>query len=238
MPVAPSDPSHYDGHDLEALADLPHYTSWILDGFAPWLQGRVLEVGAGTGNVSARYLDRVSEAVLVEPAANLHHKLAERLGHAPQVETFCGVLADLPPSAEFDAAIMVNVLEHIADDVDVLRQLKQRVRVGGAVLLFVPALPQLYGTLDAMVHHVRRYTRTSLRDAMTAAGWRVEQLRYMDALGMAPWFLAGRVFKRKSFDQGPAQWYDRLGVPVTRALEAVLPPVVGKSLIAIGIRED
>ena len=55
---------------------------------------------------------------------------------------------------------------------------------------------------------------------------------------MAPWFLAGRVFKRRQFDQGAAQWYDRLGVPVTRAVESVLPAVVGKSLIAVGIRED
>ena len=60
----------------------------------------------------------------------------------------------------------------------------------------------------------------------------------MDALGMAPWLLAGRVFKRQSFDQGPARLYDRWGVPVTRAVESLLAPPLGKSLIAVGIREE
>ena len=55
---------------------------------------------------------------------------------------------------------------------------------------------------------------------------------------MAPWLLAGRVFKRQSFDQGPARLYDRWGVPVTRAVESLLAPPLGKSLIAVGIREE
>ena len=46
------DVRHYEGQDLEALADMPNYTHWLLEPFRPHLQGRVIELGAGIGNVS------------------------------------------------------------------------------------------------------------------------------------------------------------------------------------------
>jgi SAM-dependent methyltransferase len=239
MPPATPDPSHYDGQDLEALGDLPRYTGWILEHFATHLHGRVIEVGAGIGNVSARYVDRVQEAVLVEPARNLHHKLQERLGHLPQVTTTCALLHELDPALTrepFDAAIMVNVLEHIDDDAAVLRQLYDLLRPGGAVLLFVPALPWLYGSLDALVHHVRRYTREDLAAKLRAAGFGIGKVRYFDALGVLPWFVAGRVVKQKRFDPAAATLYDRVGVPLTRAVEQWIEPPAGKSLVAVGFK--
>jgi SAM-dependent methyltransferase len=131
---------------------------------------------------------------------------------------------------------MVNVLEHIEDDVAVLRQLHGMLRPGGAVLLFVPALPWLYGSLDELVHHVRRYTKPQLHAALGQAGLRVERLRYCDVLGIAPWWLAGRVLRRQRFDSAAAMAYDRFGVPLTRRVEGWMDPPLGKSLIAIATR--
>lgn len=229
---------HYQGQDLEALANLRHYTRWILDGFAPHLRGRVLEVGAGIGNVSARYLDQVQAATLVEPAANLYARLEQRFAGNTSVQTFCGTLAELPAEhREFDCALMVNVLEHIADDRAVLRQLAERVRPGGAVLIFVPALQALYGSLDAMVGHERRYAKRELGEKLRGAGLRIEKLHYMDVIGMAPWLVAGRVLRQRSFHAGGAELFDRWAVPVGRALESVVAPPIGKSLLAVAIRD-
>lgn len=233
------DPTHYEGQDLEALGDLARYTGWILDTFAPWLRGRVIEVGAGIGNVSARYLDHVDEALLVEPAHNLHAKLAARLGDHPKVRTSAALLHEVPAeltARPFDAAIMVNVLEHIDDDAAVLRALHGLVRPGGAVLLFVPAHAWLYGSLDSLVHHVRRYERAELQGKIADAGFEVALCRPFDLLGIAPWLVAGRLVKQQRFDERGAQLYDRLGVPLTRWLEQRITPPVGKSLIAVGIR--
>lgn len=234
-----ADPTHYEGQDLEALGDLARYTGWILDTFDPWLRGRVIEVGAGIGNVSARYLDRVDEALLVEPAVNLHAKLTARLGHHPKVRTSPALLHDVPAeltAKPFDAAILVNVLEHIDDDRAVLRQLHERIRPGGAVLLFVPAHQWLYGSLDALVHHVRRYENQELRSKVSEAGFEVKLCRSFDVLGIAPWLAAGKILKQQRFDERGAQLYDRFGVPVTRWLEGKVTAPVGKSLILVGIR--
>lgn len=237
-------PPPYDGHDLEALADLPRYTGWILDEFSPFLRGRVIEVGAGIGNVALRYLDRsgpaaVTDAVLVEPAANLHARLVQRVGSDARVHTVHGTLDAVPAALldrPFDAAVMVNVLEHIEDDLGTLRRLRELLRPGGAVCLFVPAGPWLFGSLDRAVHHVRRYRRRELDHVVRAAGFEVAKLAWFDALGMVPWFVAGRVLRRKTFDRTAAMLYDQVGVPLTRAVEARVRLPVGKSLVAVGVR--
>jgi SAM-dependent methyltransferase len=128
---------------------------------------------------------------------------------------------------------MVNVLEHIDDDLEILQHLHTLLRPGGRVLIFVPALPWLYGSLDALVHHVRRYTRTELRERMQEAGFTIDTLTYFDVLGTLPWFFAGRVFRRQQFDQAGAELYDRFGVPVTRFFERRLSPPFGKSLLCV-----
>ena len=238
-------PSSYVGHDLEALADLPHYVRWILDGFGGHLRGRVLEIGAGTGNFSAGYLDRVDEAVLLEPARNLYPTLAARFADKPHIQTASGVLEEWierspeqggPDGRPFDAAVMVNVLEHIADDYGTVRRLARLLRPGGKLLIFVPAVRMLYGSLDAEVHHYRRYSRHGLRRVVRQAGLEMVSLQSFDAAGVFPWLVAGRVLRRRSFSAMAAKIYDRWIVPLASRMERWLPPPLGKNLICIAQR--
>jgi SAM-dependent methyltransferase len=238
-------PTCYEGHDLEALADLPHYVGWILRDFAGHLHGRVLEVGAGTGNFAAHYLDRVAEAVLLEPARNLYPTLAARFADRPHVRTACGLLEewcerpaahDGPDGRPFDAAILVNVLEHIADDLGTLRRLGGLLKPGGKLLVFVPALRWLYGSLDAQVHHHRRYSRSTLARLMRRASLDLRSLHFFDAAGVLPWFVAGRVLRQRRFSAGAAQVYDRVVVPVASRLERWLRLPLGKNLVCVAQR--
>lgn len=226
---------HYEGHDLEALADLRNYTAAILAAFAPNVRGRVVEVGAGIGNFAARFRPLIDEALLVEPATNLYGRLVDRFAGDAAVRTFHGVLDDAPAArGTFDAAIMVNVLEHVDDDVGTLRRLHELLRPGGALLVFVPAMPALYGSLDREMGHVRRYTKDGLRDAATSAGFTIEQLRWFDSVGVVPWWIVGRVLRRRRIDEGGAKLYDRVVVPALTQLERRFAPPFGKNLVCVG----
>ena len=218
---------------------MPHYNAWIIEQFAPWLCGRVIEVGAGIGNSAAAYLPHVTSAVLVEPAVNLAPRLRKRFEEDSRVTVASDLLADLDPSLHqppFDAAIMINVLEHIEDDGAVLRQLHSVLRPNGAVCIFVPALPALYGTLDVAFDHVRRYRRAELGQKLQEAGFKVEKLRYLDSAGIAVWWFVGRILKKRRIDGSNAKLYDLLAVPVLRYLERQVTLPLGKSLVAVGVR--
>jgi SAM-dependent methyltransferase len=231
---------HYEGQDLEALADMPRYANWIVSEFAHHLKGRVIEVGAGIGNVSKRYVDGAEHALLVEPASNLYPQLVDRFSGHPHVQTANTLLQDVPADLlrePFDAAIMVNVLEHVQDDEGCLQRLNELLGERGKLLLFVPALPMLYGTLDTLVHHYRRYTFESLAGVLQRSGFYPVRLRYFDVAGMLPWLIAGRLLRRKRFDPAGARLYDRFGVPLTAFVERHIVPPLGKSLTCIACKK-
>lgn len=233
---------HYEGQDLEALVNLENYYQWILGTFAPYLRGRVLEVGAGTGNFASNYVDAADDVVLLEPARNLHTALADRFRDRRHVrvvgallEEVCGPTTTGPsllPNS-FDTAILVNVLEHIPDDRGTLCRLRQLLRPEGTLLVFVPALSWLYGSLDALVHHVRRYSRRRLARRVRRAGFAIERLHYFDLLGMVSWLVAGRILRQHRFSPLAARFYDRCVVPLTAYAESWITPPLGKNLICV-----
>src|SRR5258706_10085220 len=116
---------NYVGQDLEALADIPNYQDWILSHFRRYLRGRVLEIGAGVGTLSARYRRDVDSAVLLEPAPNLIDSLRARFRDDRDVTVIDQRLEDARASGaladrSFDAIVLINVLEHIDDDAAML----------------------------------------------------------------------------------------------------------------------
>jgi len=245
-PVPPRDDdssaqSFYEGHDLEALSVLNRYRAWIMEGFEPYLHGAAVEIGAGIGSYSAQILERVASLDAVEPTAELSQRIEAKFSHDNRVRTFNktveGWIQATAPEI-YDAVIMINVLEHIADDRAVLAALHERLRPGGHLLLFVPALPRLYSRIDRLLGHHRRYTLPDLREKTLAAGFSIKVARYFDMLGTIPWFLINTLAGATRFSPGAARLYDALGVPVTRAVERWISPPFAKNILLVGRRDD
>jgi SAM-dependent methyltransferase len=133
-----------------------------------------------------------------------------------------------------DTVICLNVLEHVRDDMLSLASVHRLLQPGGRLVLLVPAMPSLYGTLDRALGHFRRYTAAELRHVFAAAGFRLRHLEYFNLAGVPGWWLTGRVLKRTLIPTGSLRLYDAL-VPLFR-LERFLPWRLGQSLIAIGER--
>jgi hypothetical protein len=102
---------------------------------------------------------------------------------------------------------------------------------GGRVVLIVPALQALYGSIDRAIHHYRRYSRDELAAKLERAGLTVEHLSYFNMLGVPGWYLNARVLKRRSVPGFQARVNDWL-VPWLR-LERQFGPPVGMSLLAV-----
>ena len=237
--MTPESQFTYSGTELDSLAEARNYYTWVLKQFQPWLTGTVVEVGAGIGTFSDFILSqpRVEKIVAIEPAENTFPTLRSRFAGNSRIEIRKGYLTDYYRGLSANAVIAVNVLEHVRDDAEFLREAHTAVVPGGALLLFVPAIPAIYGSLDVAFEHHRRYTRRTLRTVIEKAGWKPRRISYMNLPGIAAWFMAGRVLRKKSVAPADAKAYDRLVIPWLSRLESIVPAPIGSNLVAIAVRE-
>lgn len=228
----------YSGTELDALSGARNYYRAIVGHLRPYLGRRVLEAGAGIGTFAHHVLDGagVEEMLLVEPAVNNIGALERRFAGDQRVRVLHGYLGDVSAGARMDSVVAVNVLEHIEDDVGFLRKAHETLAPGGHVLLFVPALPAIYGTLDEAFAHYRRYTKHALAQRLRAAGFEGLRLRYTNFPGIVSWFVAGRVLRRRTLKPADVALYDRLVMPLVVAVERRWEPWIGQSIIAVGVR--
>jgi SAM-dependent methyltransferase len=218
---------------LERIATASRYNQWMFDRLRPWVGRRVLEIGAGIGNMSAFLVDR-ERVVLTDTEPYYLSRLRERFADRREVAVAELRLPTVDPrltAERFDTVIGLNVLEHIEDDAATLRALHGLLGPGGRLVLLVPSLRALYGTLDAALGHFRRYAPAELSGKLLAAGFRVRHLEYFNLAGIVGWWLMGRVLRRRVIPAGALRCYEAL-VPVFR-LERLLPWRIGQSLIAI-----
>ncbi|MEI7548647.1 MAG: class I SAM-dependent methyltransferase, partial [Actinomycetota bacterium] len=225
--------------ELTNLADADRFLTWISDEVRPHLGHRVLEVGAGMGAIATKLAAAGHEVLAIEPADNVFPELERRTAGTPRMTVRKVTSQQLLASGEggFDSIVYVSVLEHIRDDVAELRIAHDLLAPGGSVVLFVPAMPSLYGSLDFKSGHYRRYDRALLRSVIDGAGLELGDTRYLDVAGVVPYFLMYRVFGVPTLHAGSSKVFDSLIVPVSRFLQRrVASPGFGKNLLAVGRR--
>jgi SAM-dependent methyltransferase len=231
----PVEEERYPSTELPSFQNAPNYYAAILKYFAPHLSGEVVELGAGIGTFSQCLLNfpQITTLTLVEPAKNLFPILCSKLSESSKVRLVNGDLQSVADSLSCDSVVLINVLEHVENDEELLNTIHQVLKPGGAVLLFVPAVPGLYGSLDEVFGHFRRYRKGELGSLLTKAGFQVGCLRYFNFLGTLSWFVFGRIFKCKTLNPGSVWLYDRLVMSWVPRCERIWEPVLGQSLLAI-----
>lgn len=156
-------------HDLEGWVPSPRHllrVACIADVTAAWTPGPVLEVGAGTGDVTARFVERGFDVIAHDLGERSRSILRDRFDGAARVVDHLDEVE--PGSVEFLFAF--EVLEHVEDDLGVLKTWLSKLRPGGTVLVSVPAHQRKFGDADRAVGHVRRYEREQLIALLTDAG--------------------------------------------------------------------
>jgi SAM-dependent methyltransferase len=221
---------------LDIFVDTPNINRWIFERLAPWCGKRVLEVGSGIGNLTRLMLER--ELVV---ATDVDPTFVERLrgdfsAHA-NVAVESLNLESVPVEAlrrhRVDSILCVNVLEHVRDDAGALAALAEVVQPNGRLLLYVPALPWLHGSIDTNLGHHRRYGRAELLKKLEPS-WRVLHVSYMNLLGIPGWFVNSRLLRRRLLPVKQVRLYDRL-TPLLRWEDHVRLPL-GMSLVVAAER--
>jgi glycosyltransferase involved in cell wall biosynthesis len=222
---------------LLRLARAERYNRWMFEQLAPWLGQRVLEIGAGIGNLTRYLLGR--ELVL---ATDLNPRYLRILGNTFERHTRVEVASldlgafDPAPLAErrLDTILCLNVLEHVEDDRGALRRLRATLAPGGRLLLLVPAHQALYGAIDRAIHHHRRYERNGLVALLEATGFQVEHTGFFNRLGVVGWYVNSVLLGRTRVPAIQLGVQNAL-VPLLR-VERKLGLPFGLSLIAVARR--
>jgi SAM-dependent methyltransferase len=118
--------------------------------------------------------------------------------------------------------VCLNVIEHVDDDVGALRNVRASLSPGGRAVVLVPAGPWNFGTLDESLGHRRRYTEAGLREVAGRAGLSVTTVIPFNRLSSIPWWVNGRLLRRRSagrFQIGAVDWL----TPLFRRIDRFLP---------------
>ena len=229
---------------LLALDDLEDYYRWLFEEVRPFFGERLVEIGAGIGTFTVQLVRShvschpMARLEVFEPEGSLYRHLRKRLENAHpdllragRLTTTNGVFRSSPE--RFDTVIMINVLEHIEDDQASIRAAYHALVPGGTFVVFVPALPWLYSALDRAVGHYRRYEKPHLERLLRAGRFEVVTSKYMDCVGVLPWYLLNVIGRRTSINPHLAHLYDTWFVPVTRWLEGLRNPWFGKNVLIV-----
>ncbi len=224
---------------LNIISAFHNYNSWIFRNIQPYLSGAVVDVGSGIGDITKYYKEHktIAQVVLTDSHKETLIPLRERFGTDPFYRIVPMDIADrqtIPQKLYSfgDCVTCINVLEHIENEQEALDNIRRLLKPHGRVVLMVPAIPSIYGTLDRLVGHHRRYTKTRLNSILEASGFMIQHQFYMNLFGIVSWFVAGRILKYQSFDHRSAGQLDRM-VPIFEKIETILKPMWGQSLITV-----
>jgi SAM-dependent methyltransferase len=219
---------------LEARA--PNYNAWLGERFKAFAGQRILEIGAGIGTITAHLAAGRQKVIALEVDPFYVRRLQNRFRGQPQVEPHLSDIAvadwQTLRDEHIDTVVMSNVLEHLPDDAQAVQLFARILQAQGRLLIFVPALPALFGSLDEAVGHHRRYTAASLRAVLEHNGFEVEHLEWMNLLGIPGWLLNGMVLRRRVLPALQLRIYDRMA-PALASLESRVRLPIGLSLFCV-----
>jgi 2-polyprenyl-3-methyl-5-hydroxy-6-metoxy-1,4-benzoquinol methylase len=208
--------------------------------FGPGQDGvKILDIG-GACSLTSVQMGRFGSVEVVEPDAAIADLARKELG----LTVHAGYLPDQIPAPDgaYQIITLLDVLEHVDDDLASLQAIYAKLAPGGILICNVPALQSLWSDHDVALHHKRRYAAGPLRALLQAAGFEVRRLTYWNML-LLPLLVAERAM-HKSKKQEHVTYYTKVPSKVTNLICGAVPAVerglmkavdlpIGSSLLAV-----
>ncbi len=220
--------SDYTGTDnLEMMEEAINYNSYLLSLILTRAKKdeTIIDFGSGVGTFARE---------LAKGGYNVHCIEQDNRQTAGIIASGLPVTRSLDDidGRAVDYLYSLNVLEHIEDDTAILRQIYDKLRPGGKLLIYVPAFQILFSSMDRKVGHYRRYTKDDLIKKLHVAKFDVEDARYVDSIG----FFATLYFrfagnKSGSLNRRALIFYDRFIFPLSRLCDFFCACFFGKNLV-------
>jgi len=214
------------------------YSKWIFSILNPFIGKRIMEAGCGVGLMIENYLNK-EFIIACDINDNYIEVVKKRYVKIDKVNFLKLNIENLSKQEikslikiKLDTIISINVLEHIKNDRQAIVNFYKILPSQGHLLIFVPALPQIYGTIDEGFGHYRRYTKKEIELKIQEAGFKIREIRYFNFIGIFWWFIMGKIIKQKNLPKATG-FLLKMIVPLIQNIESIISIPVGQSLIVV-----
>jgi len=229
-------------HSLLLLSERYNYNHWIYNNIKNFIGNNILEVGAGIGNITDFIILR-NKLTLIDIDQSYIDYLNAKYSFRDQ-SNFNVFQADIqninssPLAATmYDTIICLNILEHLENDRKAVENMISLLQPSGRLIILVPALNTLHGSMDISFGHYRRYNKKQLKMLIEGQNLDIVNFYYLNFLGLFGWFINGKIFKNKELPENQTKIFDKL-VPLLGLIEKIIKPPVGQSLILIAQKKQ
>ncbi len=213
------------------------YFRWQIEQFYPFLGRMIGDIGCGIGSFAEFFKGRDLTYVGFEPDNDLAEEFKRLHAGANIRLAVNGDICTPKAAAEIKAAgldtiLCINVLEHIKDDERALFNITDGIGRGGHICIIVPVFMFLYGSLDSLDGHHRRYSKKKMLSMVKNLKVDVVECYYMNLLGALGWFLKAKIMKEKR--QGDENYLiGHFLTPFMSFVERIARPPFGLSLVMV-----
>ncbi len=231
----------YTNHDgfaiLQAVRRAKRFNRWLFSQFENYLGDEVLEAGSGIGNLTELVLHK--RRLKCVDLDNIYiERLKQSFGNLDNFSISHADLSsreDLQKAAadgNFDSVFCINVVEHIEQDVETMKNFHSVLKPGGTAIILVPNDPSNYTEVDKTLGHYRRYTKEELTAKMEEAGFKVLECKGFNRFGGFGWRVSGKLLGRKTLSANQMTMFEWL-LPIAKMVEHI-PFHSHNSLIVVG----
>lgn len=228
-------------YSLLLLSKRFNYNRWIYNNIKDFIGDNILEVGAGIGNITDFIIFK-QKLTLIDINPDYINYLQEKYAFLDKsnFSVYHVDIQDIQSSPlqgkKFDTVICLNILEHLGNDRLAVENMTSLLLPGGKLIILIPALKSLYGSMDISFEHRRRYNKKDLKMLIRDRNLKIVRLYYMNFLGLLGWFFNGRILKKKALPENQTKLFDKL-VPLMGITEKLIKPPWGQSLILVAQKQ-
>ncbi|MEK6928698.1 MAG: class I SAM-dependent methyltransferase [Nanoarchaeota archaeon] len=226
--------------NMEILSSMDQYYSWVGGVLKKYSGKRVLDIGCANGNITNIFMDK--EFVMgVDYSKEYITQIKERFKGEKNFKAVHLDITDtkraiLLKKHKFDTIVTMNTFEHIKDDALAFKNSYNILEKGGKFLILVPAMRFLYSILDYEGGHYLRYTKKELAERIKKAGFKIEEVFYINLAGAVGWYFVHVLMKKRIYSKGTFSLYNNL-VPLFKFCENIIRPPFGLSVVCIAKKE-
>ena len=221
---------HYDGFELDHFDSAKNFRKYQLELIKFYLNGSLLEVGAGRGGFTNLYKAYSNKIVLAEPDKKLFLNLKKRFKKNKKIQIYNSKLKNF--KKKYNTILYFDVLEHIKNDLKEVKNAKKKIRKGGYLIFNVPAHQQFYNSFDSSVGHFKRYNKLDFEVISRKAKLKIVSLFYYDSIGFF-FLVLNKVFSLNNKNlKSKVKFWDFL-IPISKMIDIITFNKVGKSLLCI-----